>query len=44
MAALKNLDEISHLLKHFILEHEKDMKIEEMEYGMRVRNCHKTAF
>ena len=38
-----NFEETSHLLKHYILYHQKDMKPEEMEYGMRVKETFHTA-
>ena len=38
-----NLDDKSHLLKHFILEHQHEMKIHDMECGVRVRGSYKTA-
>ena len=37
------LYEKSHLLKHYILVHKSEMKPEEMEYGVRVRNKYKTT-
>ena len=35
---LNNLNETSHLLKHYILEHQDEMKVEQMEFGMRIRS------
>ena len=40
---LKGLEDKSHLLKHYILVHRNEIKLEDMEYGVRVRSRHKTA-
>ena len=42
MSDFKNLDESSHLLKHYLQCH-KNIKLEEMEVGMRVRSTFKSA-
>ena len=39
----KNLNETSHLLKHYVLYHQQEIKKEEMEFGMRVRETFHTA-
>ena len=39
----KNLVDTSHLLKHYILHHQNEMKLEEMQYGMRIRKSYNTA-
>ena len=41
---LRNLNETSHLLKHYILCHQKDMKIEDMKFGMCIVKSFKTSF
>ena len=35
--SFKNMEETSHLLKHYLIFH-KDIKMEEMKYGMRIRS------
>ena len=39
----KNLVDTSHLLKHYVLEHQKEMKLEDMKFGMRVKKTFNTA-
>ena len=39
----KSLNETSHLLKHYVLYHQQEIKKEEMEFGMRVRETFHTA-
>ena len=38
-----NLSEKSHLLKHYILEHQKEIKMQDLKFGMRVREVFNTA-
>ena len=38
-----NLSEKSHLLKHYILEHQKEIKMQDLMFGMRVREVFNTA-
>ena len=40
--ALKRMDETSHLMKHYLLKH-KNIKIEEMKYGMKVKTIFRTS-
>ena len=39
----RNLNDTSHLLKHYILVHHNDMKPQNMEFEMRVRESYNTA-
>ena len=43
VADFRNLNETSHLLKLVILEHQQEKKLEDMEFGMRVSNSHRTV-
>ena len=36
-------EERSHLLRHYVLVHQSDMKWEELEFGMRIRRSFRTA-
>ena len=39
----KNLVDTSHLLKHFVMEHQDQMKLEDMQFGMRIKKTYNTA-
>ena len=43
MSDFRNLVDTSHLLKHYILKHQDEMKIDEMKFGMRVKKSYTTA-
>ena len=40
---LVEIREKSHLLRHYILKHKSDMRLDQMEYGMKVRSQFRTA-
>ena len=42
MRQFRNLEEKSHLLKHY-LQYHKNIKVEEMEVGMRINAAFKSA-
>ena len=43
VADYENLNERSHMLKHYVLEHQGKIKMNELEFGMRVRESYNTA-
>ena len=43
VADFHNLSEKSHLLKHYIMEHQNEIKMQDLKFGMRVRETFNTA-
>ena len=39
----ERLEKRSHLLKHYVLVHQKEMRLDELEFGKRVRKSYRTA-